>query len=91
MSSRDCFVTHPSTAIGSYEHARQIKDKQDEHCSKAFADEWKGLGEFPEDLQWEALVDILRGKVKVNITLGTEVGLSVTKPFFRFKRIAMKL
>ncbi|KAF8438173.1 hypothetical protein L210DRAFT_3482342 [Boletus edulis BED1] len=49
----------------AYEHARQIKDKQDEYCSKAFADEWEGLGEFPEDLQWEALVDVLRGKVKV--------------------------
>ncbi|KAH0826552.1 hypothetical protein J3R83DRAFT_4906 [Lanmaoa asiatica] len=49
----------------AYEHARQLKDKQDEYCSKAFADEWEGLGEFPEDLQWEALVDILRGKVKV--------------------------
>ncbi|KAF9225904.1 carbohydrate esterase family 9 protein [Gyrodon lividus] len=49
----------------AYEYARQIKNKQDEYCSKAIAGEWKGLGDFPEDLQWEALVDILRGKVKV--------------------------
>ncbi|KAF8549605.1 composite domain of metallo-dependent hydrolase [Imleria badia] len=49
----------------AYERARQIKAKQDEYCLKAFADEWDGLKEFPEDLQWEALVDILRGRVKV--------------------------
>ncbi|KAF9239773.1 hypothetical protein BU15DRAFT_74314 [Melanogaster broomeanus] len=49
----------------AYEHARQIKDKQDEYCSKAVAGEWSGLGDFPDDLQWEAMVDILRGKVKV--------------------------
>ncbi|KIJ61513.1 hypothetical protein HYDPIDRAFT_31124 [Hydnomerulius pinastri MD-312] len=49
----------------AYEHARQIKNKQDEYCSRAVAGEWNGLDDFPEDLQWEALVDILRGKVKV--------------------------
>lgn len=32
--------------------------------------------EFPEDLQWEALVDILRGKVKVNTVLVMKVVLS---------------
>lgn len=58
--------------VDSYEHARQIKNKQDDYCSKVFADEWEGLGEFPEELQWEALVDILRGKVKVNTLLGTK-------------------
>ncbi|KAH7885714.1 hypothetical protein F5I97DRAFT_1874828 [Phlebopus sp. FC_14] len=49
----------------AYEHARQIKNKQDTYCEKALAGDWQGLGDFPEDLQWEALVDILRGKVKV--------------------------
>ncbi|EIN11328.1 composite domain of metallo-dependent hydrolase [Punctularia strigosozonata HHB-11173 SS5] len=49
----------------AYNHARQIKEKQDAYCEKAFAGEWNGLGEFPEDLQWEALVDVLRNKVKV--------------------------
>ncbi|KAG9313485.1 hypothetical protein JVU11DRAFT_5810 [Chiua virens] len=49
----------------AYERARQIKVQQDDYCTKAFADEWDGLSEFPEDLQWEALIDILRGKVKV--------------------------
>ena len=32
---------------------------------KALAGQWDGLGAFPESLQWEALVDVLRGRVKV--------------------------
>ncbi|KAJ6491356.1 carbohydrate esterase family 9 protein [Mycena vitilis] len=48
-----------------YNTARGIKDKQDAYCAKALAGEWNGLGDFPEDLQWEALVDVLRGRVKV--------------------------
>ncbi|KAI8995511.1 carbohydrate esterase family 9 protein [Trametes punicea] len=49
----------------AYEKARQIKQAQDEFCARAVQGEWAGLGEFPEDLQWEALVDVLRGRVKV--------------------------
>ena len=75
--------------VDRYEHARQIKEKQDEYCSKAFADEWEGLGEFPEDLQWEALVDTLRGKVKVNMLPSTKTVLS-GKYSYRFRRIVMK-
>ncbi|KAN0081191.1 hypothetical protein V8E55_008815 [Tylopilus felleus] len=37
---------------------------QDAYCYKALAKQWDRPGEFPEDLKWEALVDILRGKVK---------------------------
>ncbi|KII92273.1 hypothetical protein PLICRDRAFT_172382 [Plicaturopsis crispa FD-325 SS-3] len=48
-----------------YDKARQIKRAQDEYCSAALSGQWKGLGAFPEELQWEAAVDILRGKVKV--------------------------
>ncbi|EIW83128.1 hypothetical protein CONPUDRAFT_164126 [Coniophora puteana RWD-64-598 SS2] len=48
-----------------YDTARKIKGRQDNYCSKAIAGEWDKLGEFPEDLQWEAAVDVLRGKVKV--------------------------
>ncbi|KAJ7636950.1 carbohydrate esterase family 9 protein [Roridomyces roridus] len=48
-----------------YNTARIIKEKQDAYCAKALAGHWTGLGEFPEDLQWEALVDVLRGRVKV--------------------------
>ncbi|KAF5393438.1 hypothetical protein D9757_000630 [Collybiopsis confluens] len=53
----------------AYNKASQIKKQQDEFCSKVEAGDFKGLRdtEFPEDLQWEALVDVLRGKVKVNV------------------------
>ncbi|EKM54391.1 uncharacterized protein PHACADRAFT_258201 [Phanerochaete carnosa HHB-10118-sp] len=52
----------------AYETARQIKEAQDEYCSKAIAGDWASLdGQlFPESLQWEALVDVLRGRVKVH-------------------------
>ncbi|KDQ57519.1 hypothetical protein JAAARDRAFT_156260 [Jaapia argillacea MUCL 33604] len=48
-----------------YETARKIKVSQDAYCSSALSGHWEGLGEFPEDLQWEALVDVLRGRVKI--------------------------
>ncbi|KAK0457772.1 uncharacterized protein EV420DRAFT_1271277 [Desarmillaria tabescens] len=48
-----------------YEKARQIKEEQDDYCVKALTGNWQGLGAFPEELQWEALVDVLRGRVKV--------------------------
>ncbi|KAI0074162.1 carbohydrate esterase family 9 protein [Panus rudis PR-1116 ss-1] len=49
-----------------YNKAREIKNAQDAFCAKAEAGKWSGLGEFPEDYQWEALVDVLRGRVKVH-------------------------
>ncbi|KAI0635342.1 carbohydrate esterase family 9 protein [Trametes polyzona] len=49
----------------AYEKARQIKQAQDDFCEKAKKGEWTGLGDFPEELQWEALVNVLRGRVKV--------------------------
>ncbi|EGO25215.1 hypothetical protein SERLADRAFT_414896 [Serpula lacrymans var. lacrymans S7.9] len=49
-----------------YNRARQVKNSQEEYCSKALAGDWTGLGSFPESFQWEALVDVLRGKVKVH-------------------------
>ena len=52
--------------LDSYEKARQIKEAQDDYCAKATRGDWAGLGEYPEDLQWEALVDVLRGRVKVS-------------------------
>ncbi|KAF7348544.1 Carbohydrate esterase family 9 protein [Mycena venus] len=50
----------------AYDTARIIRDKQNEYCAKALTGKWNGLGDFPEDLQWEALVDVLRGRVKVH-------------------------
>ena len=54
----------------AYDHARGIKEAQDAFCDKATRGDWAGLGEYPENLQWEALVDVLRGRVKVrSVTL----------------------
>ncbi|KAF8904152.1 hypothetical protein CPB85DRAFT_1225892 [Mucidula mucida] len=50
----------------AYNTARILKEKQDVYCDKALAGQWIGLGEFPDDLAWEALVDVLRGRVKVH-------------------------
>ncbi|KAF8664356.1 hypothetical protein AX16_000728 [Volvariella volvacea WC 439] len=51
----------------AYDRARRIKQSQDDYCAKALAGKWDQLGAYPEDLEWEALVDVLRGKVKVNV------------------------
>ncbi|KAJ4483355.1 carbohydrate esterase family 9 protein [Lentinula aciculospora] len=51
----------------AYNKAKHIMKQQDEYCSKAETGNIRDLGDFPEDLQWESLVDVLRGKVKVNI------------------------
>jgi hypothetical protein len=69
-AKRECIPSHFSYdgyqgGAGRYDRARQIKEKQDAYCEQAFSGRWSGLGEFPEDLQWEALVDVLRGRVKV--------------------------
>lgn len=44
---------------------------QDAYCEKAIGGDVNEqlLEDFPEDLQWEALVDVLRGKVKVGVEL----------------------
>ncbi|EMD40496.1 hypothetical protein CERSUDRAFT_130402 [Gelatoporia subvermispora B] len=51
----------------AYNEARIIKKSQDEFCAKAEAALWDELQgqSFPENLQWEALVDVLRGRVKI--------------------------
>lgn len=68
--SRDYSMTRMDSAWNfrsAYESARKIRDAQDRFCSKAEAGAWSDLGDFPEDLQWEALVDVLRGKVKLSV------------------------
>jgi hypothetical protein len=42
-----------------------MKVAQDAYCERAIVGDWEGLGEYPEDLRWEALVDVVRGRVKV--------------------------
>ncbi|KAF8805276.1 hypothetical protein BYT27DRAFT_7297664 [Phlegmacium glaucopus] len=55
----------------AYNEAKKVKDAQDEFCAKVEAETWGSLaGEvdnFPESLQWEALVDVLRGRVKLSV------------------------
>lgn len=54
----------------AYEEARKVKDAQDAYCTKAQAGLWEGLPPRPPtDLKWEALVDVLRGKVKVALVV----------------------
>ncbi|KAH8119709.1 composite domain of metallo-dependent hydrolase [Phellopilus nigrolimitatus] len=49
----------------AYNKARELKEAQDTFCEKVLNGEWDGQSKFPEELQWEAAVDVLRGKVKV--------------------------
>lgn len=57
----------------AYEQARKIKTTQDDYCLKAEAGLWHELRDpFPESLQWEMLVDVLRGKVKVKLDYSLE-------------------
>ncbi|KZT06435.1 composite domain of metallo-dependent hydrolase [Laetiporus sulphureus 93-53] len=61
----------------AYNEARKIKVTQDMFCAKAEAglwDEIKGQ-EYPENLQWEMLVDVLRGRVKISNHCYEEVDL----------------
>jgi len=55
----------------AYNEARKLKEKQDHFCAKANAGHWADVnalgGEFPDSLQWEALVDLLRGRVRLNV------------------------
>ncbi|KAF9450406.1 carbohydrate esterase family 9 protein [Macrolepiota fuliginosa MF-IS2] len=51
----------------AYAKARKIKQEQDKFCSSVLNSNWQlNDPHFPEELQWEALVDVLRGRVKVN-------------------------
>ncbi|KAK7470191.1 hypothetical protein VKT23_001629 [Stygiomarasmius scandens] len=54
----------------AYSTAQSIKRSQDDFCSFALSNSWSSIGgssaTFPESpLEWEALVDVLRGRVKI--------------------------
>ncbi|PIL36090.1 hypothetical protein GSI_01750 [Ganoderma sinense ZZ0214-1] len=51
----------------AYDSARTIKVAQDDYCEKALSGDWGSLRtqKFPESLQWQSLIDVLRGKIKV--------------------------
>ena len=47
-----------------------MKNKQDQYCDRVLNGDRELLDTpYPEDLQWEALVDVLRGRVKVGSDL----------------------
>ena len=52
-----------------YNKAREIKNAQDLYCAKVEEGRFDEVAHtpFPQDLQWEAMVDILRGRVKVQV------------------------
>jgi hypothetical protein len=52
----------------AYNEARKIRDAQDAFCTHAEAGRWNQLKDqkFPESLEWEMLVDVLRGRVKIS-------------------------
>ena len=44
-----------------------IKQTQDNYCATVLAGNWGDLSsDFPEEFQWEQLVEVLRGRVKVH-------------------------
>ncbi|KAI0690097.1 composite domain of metallo-dependent hydrolase [Cytidiella melzeri] len=53
----------------AYNTARKIKQAQDAYCAKVEAGKFDEVVDtpYPDDLQWEALVDVLRGRVKVQV------------------------
>ncbi|KAI0677231.1 composite domain of metallo-dependent hydrolase [Trametes maxima] len=52
----------------AYAEASRVRDAQDAFCARAEAGLWNDIAgqSYPEDLRWEALVDVLRGRVKVS-------------------------
>ncbi|KAF9653278.1 carbohydrate esterase family 9 protein [Thelephora ganbajun] len=51
----------------AYNTAKKLKESQDAYCAKATAGHFEDLGDFPEDLAWEPLSEVLRGRVKVQV------------------------
>ncbi|KAJ6607174.1 hypothetical protein B0H10DRAFT_2073018 [Mycena sp. CBHHK59/15] len=51
----------------AYNEALKIKNAQDSFCAAAERGAWDGKTEFPDSLQWESLVDVLRGRVKLSV------------------------
>jgi hypothetical protein len=50
----------------AYHEASKVMNAQDAFCTQVEAGLWNSESTvFPDDIQWEMLVDVLRGKVKV--------------------------
>ncbi|KAH8924813.1 hypothetical protein BT69DRAFT_1318637 [Atractiella rhizophila] len=50
----------------TFQKAKELKDKQDEFCSRLEKGSTEEGETFPDNLEYEALVDLLRGRVKLN-------------------------
>ncbi|KAI0371545.1 composite domain of metallo-dependent hydrolase [Pilatotrama ljubarskyi] len=61
----------------AYAEARSVRDAQDAFCARAEAGLWNEIEgqDYPGDVRWEALVDVLRGRVKVSTHCSEEVDL----------------
>lgn len=77
-----------SLSLSRYNSAKTFKQSQDAYCAKVADGQVEGLGEFPEDLAWEPLSEVLRGRVKVQWVM--ICGYTSLIPF-RSKFIVMKL
>ena len=66
---KNCSYPIVHVIVFSYNKAREIKATQDQYCNSVLGGDWATLinSPFPEDLRWEALVDVLRGRVKVQV------------------------
>ena len=71
-----------------YNTAKKLKESQDNYCTKVTAGKFEDLGEFPEDLAWEPLSEVLRGRMKVSWVILCVHGSLI---HFRSKFIATKL
>lgn len=66
-------VSGPTTRIGesfwfrkAYDNARRVKAEQDRWCEAATTGRLM-THEYPRSLEWQTLVDVLRGDVRVNV------------------------
>ena len=77
----------------AYQRASQIKSAQDVYCAKAEAGLWNSIADgFPEGFQYETLVDVLRGRVKVRPLYNIHFdGLNVYHFMIRYHRMSTRL
>jgi hypothetical protein len=76
----------------AYQRASQIKAAQDAYCAKAEAGRWNSIvDDFPEGFQYEALVDVLRGRVKVRFLYSDLFdGFNDLHFMFRYHKTSMR-
>ena len=75
----------------AYQRASQIKSAQDVYCAKAEAGLWSSIADgFPEGFQYETLVDVLRGRVKVSPLYNVHFDLNVYHFIIRYHRMSTR-